>query len=222
MRNLILSLAVAAIPTLVLLQAASGGIHNLRKPTVTAARQQPHPATNSADPPGTINGAVTPQLIPDRVAYILLLRLIADRPDSERGVTRDYIRHVGLGRQDCLDCPETAISDDDIDALLITAKEFQRRVEVLDAQAQRIKDENWPNPSAETMARLAKLERQHDAISDEIIASLPRRLSAGGLIRLRQHVAQRMKRNIKIYAGAVTPPGQGGEGWQPIEHSHQH
>lgn len=50
------------------------------------------------DPPGTINGAINPELVPDRIAYTLLFRLISNRQtDEEKGRIRAYTCRGGLG-----------------------------------------------------------------------------------------------------------------------------
>jgi hypothetical protein len=61
--------------------------------------------------------------------------------------------------------------------LLIAATDFQQRVGTLDEQATRLKRQNRVNPSPAVTMQLAQLQRQKEIIADDIIASLPRRLS---------------------------------------------
>lgn len=160
--------------------------------------------TAHQQPSDVTDGDGNPELIPDRVAYSLLLRLIANRQTiDERGRIRSYIRGMGLGRQSCKGCPKPAGADEaeddrDIDALIALAEEFHRRVSVLDQQAKEIKLRARTAPEPQVMAQLAQLQRQKEAIVDEVIAALPARLSAGGLESTRRHVNGRVKARIKM------------------------
>ena len=142
-------------------------------------------SSNSASqvPVGVISGADNPQLIPDRVAYTMLFRLIANRQtEEEKNRIRAYIRQAGLGKQSCEKYPSTGIGDADIDGLVAAAEEFQRRVGVLDLQAKEIRNNNKNSPSAEAVSHLKQLQEQKEKITDEIIASLGKYLSAEGEI----------------------------------------
>jgi hypothetical protein len=169
------------------------------------------------DNPGTINGAVNPELIPDQAAYSVLFRFIANRQtDDEKSRIRAYIRQMGLGDQKCRSCPlSSEPSDKDIDALIAAAEVFQQRVGVLDRQVKEIKDRNWPNPSKEVMAQLTVLQRQKEVIVTEIVASLPGKLSADALEKVHRHTNERIKRKMKIVPGPANPPG--GPGWRTHE-----
>ena len=172
------------------------------------------------DSPGTINGAVNPTMIPDEAAYSVLFRLITNRQtDAEKSRIRAYIRQMGLGDQKCRSCPfSSESSDKDIDSLIAAAEVFQQRVGILDRQVKEIKDRNWPNPSKEVMAHLALLQQQKEVIVTEIIASLPSRLSADALDKVRRHTNERIKRKMKIVPDPTNPPG--GPGWQKHKPSH--
>ena len=174
------------------------------------------------DPIGTIDGARNPELIPDHMAYMAILRMLANRQtEEERHSIRTYVRQVmGLGNQDwCRGCRESfGPGDGDIDALLAAAEEFNVGVSALDEQAMSIKDANWPNPSPEIMARLTELDLKRDVLIKQIAISLPLRLSKGGMARVQQHIAGYVKRNIKLTPAPATPPG--GHGWQREEGHH--
>lgn len=180
----------------------------------SAARQE------HVDPPGTINGALNPELISDKVAYSMLFRLVADRPtQEEQNSIRSYLRQAGLGCQTCGATP-TGAEEAEIEAIIAAAEEFHRRVSLLDNQADEIKNRTWPNPSAEVMMQLRQLDAQYEAIVTETIASLPARLGASGIRKLQRHVSEGMKRKIKVSPGPSTPPG--GPEWQYPLPNHQH
>lgn len=135
---------------------------------------------------GVVDGAVNPGLIPDRVAYSLLFRLIANRhTEIEKARIRAYIRQIG-------------ITDSDSERLMAAAEEFQQRVGLLDAQAKQIKLNSGRSPGSEVRGQLVPLQRQKDAIVDEIAASLVSRLTGDGMNRVRLHIGERVKRHVKF------------------------
>lgn len=171
--------------------------------SVPAGGKQLKQREQRPDPPGTINGAVNPELIPDRTAYVLLLRFLAGRHTEEEKISMKYY----LRR----DRPN--LSDEDIDSLLVAADEFVARVSVLDRQAKEIKDRHWPNPPAHVMATLRQMQSQKELIADQVISSLPGRLSDRGRSHVRAFVNERVKPRTKITEPAQSPPG--GPEWKP-------
>jgi hypothetical protein len=143
---------------------------------------------------GLINGEVTPELIPDHVAYGLVFRLLSDRnTDEEKTRARSYLRMV-FGCDDCSE-RERLVSEKHINAFLAVAHAFEERVGVLDRRAQEI----WQvNPSPEVLAELNVLQQQKEIIVAELISSLPARLGPNGARRLHQHITDRVKRKTKI------------------------
>jgi len=132
-----------------------------------------------------IDGATHPELIPDRTAYSVLFRLIANRrTPEERSRIRAYIRQIGF-------------TDVDVDALIALANEFHERVSPLDAEAKQIKSGNRGIATPELRTQLLQLQRQKEAIVDHLVVSLPDRLSPDGVNQLRQHVTGRVKRRLK-------------------------
>lgn len=199
-RSILLTLAVTVIATIGIAIGASkpisGGNKTSLKPASLATLQDGH---------GTIDGAKNPELIPDRTAYTLLFRLIANRQtDEEKNRIRAYIRQMGLGNGECQSCSKAekaqAKGDDkDIDALIAAAEEFEQRVGVLDDRAVEIKHNRLiTNP--ERAAQLSGLQQQKEAIVDEIIASFPQHMSAVGREKMRQHVNEHVKRKVKMDA----------------------
>lgn len=99
--------------------------------------------TAQQDTPDTIDGAKNPEMIPDRIAYALLLRLIANRQtEEEKGRIRAYIRQMGIGKPCCGQNPSAGTKDTDVDALIAVAEEFQQHIATLDQQAKEIRDKN--------------------------------------------------------------------------------
>jgi acetylornithine deacetylase/succinyl-diaminopimelate desuccinylase-like protein len=163
------------------------------------------PATSTAaalqeeqDPPGIVNGAHNPDLIPDRVAYSLIFRLISEHQgEAEKENIRAYIRHLGLGKQGCKKCLLPS-EEADVDALIAAANEFKQRVGTLDTQAGELRSRHRENLPPTVKGQLTQLQRRKDAIVAEIVASLPKRLSANGHQRLRERVRERVKSRVKM------------------------
>lgn len=94
-------------------------------PTAASIAEQPL-ATAVSDPPGTVNGAKNPELVPDNVAYSLFFGFLAGRQgsESEKNSMRDYFK-------------QTALDGVDVDALLAAADEFQQRMDAAPDYARR-------------------------------------------------------------------------------------
>lgn len=185
---------------------------NLRRSTKNAPNESttvaPEVSINkapqrSADELGVINGAKNPDLIPDHVAFSLLFRVISgDQSAEAKQRMRHYVRQMGLGDQTCYACngqkpPKDKGKDQEIDAFIAAADEFQQQVGVLDQQAAEIKKRGWP-PSPEAMTELTRLQQQKEAITREIVASLPRRLGTEGSNNVWKHVNERVKKKVRI------------------------
>lgn len=179
--------------------------------------------TRPTDPPGTLDGSKNPDAIPDVVAYSLLFRFVSGRQGAELKVIRSYIRHMGLGRQSSGRCPlasepghqcsqpSVGVGDNDIEALLSVADDVRQHVNALDQRVKDIKDRTWPYPGNEVRLELAELQRQKEAIVTEAASSLQKKLSPGGLERLRKYVRQRVKKGTKILPEVGLP---GGPDWR--------
>jgi hypothetical protein len=152
------------------------------------------------DPTGTIDGAKNPELISDIAAYSVVFRLLANRQtEDEKSRAKSYLTYAGL---------EGA----DIEAFLTVSSKFQERVAILDSQVKNIKDHNWPNPSVEIMTRLSQLQQEKEALVAEVTASLPSRLSVGGLDKMRLHINRTVKPRMKVFMKPTTPPH--GQEWR--------
>ncbi|HEX7720663.1 MAG TPA: hypothetical protein VF397_00800 [Pyrinomonadaceae bacterium] len=133
-----------------------------------------------------IDGATNPELIPDRVAYSIFFRLIANSRTPEKKLhIRSYIRQIGL-------------SEADRNGLLAAADEFYQRVNPLDEEAKQIKAGNSGSVNDAVRARLQQLKQQKDAVIDHLVVRLPIRVSQEGTSLLRQHISEHIKRGIKL------------------------
>ena len=85
MRKPIILLASIAISAAVVLSGTltrkGAGHEKHGTPRVTTGNE----SQTSKDPPGTIDGSFTPQLIPDVVAYELFFNFFSNRAPNERG-----------------------------------------------------------------------------------------------------------------------------------------
>jgi len=163
------------------------------KNTTTKTTQN---ASAKQDHPGTIDGKVNPELIPDHIAYTLVFRTIAlhQNTDFEKRRSRAWAKSVGL-------------DDAGADKLLAAANEFHMRVSVLDNQVKEIKNRSWPNPGAQVMAQLTDLQEKKEAIVAEIVSSLPTRLGSEWAGKLHNHINSDVKRKMKHLPSAATTPG---------------
>ncbi|CAN5455165.1 hypothetical protein BH20ACI1_BH20ACI1_16300 [soil metagenome] len=148
-----------------------------------------------------ISGNQDSQTISDLAAFTLLFRFIAGNQDEEaKRHIRSYIKQIGLGK--CKTCSTDANKDrgteQDLNALIEAADDFQSRVSVLDQQASEIKRNNQPSP--DVTAKLKQLQFQKEAIVTEIAASLPLKLTKAGMDKVKTHITERVKKNSTVQA----------------------
>jgi hypothetical protein len=146
-------------------------------------------ATGATKPP-VIDGAQRPGMIPDRVAYALMLRLISSPKSApEKRHVSAYVDQIGFD------------SDADVNALLGAAASYQQRIGVVDAKVNVIKEQEARSGSGRSLATqntLLQLRAQSDSIADDTISYLSSKLSKDGLIKLRRFVDTRVKTRIKL------------------------
>jgi hypothetical protein len=147
---------------------------------------QPPPAA-AADAPGTIDGAKNPELIPDDVAYRLVLLGIAEpenATDAQKARFQAKIAYAGL-------------NEDDTVALLVILGAFQKQLDALQAQAEQILARD-PLPLAGTpdYQQLVELSKQRQPVFAEAMSALPARLSVDGATKLQAYV-ENEKRGMK-------------------------
>lgn len=156
-----------------------------------------------------IDGATNPEMISDRIAYLMFFQLISEHLKTNE--VKDRQRLEGYFDM-------TTLERADRDALINAATLLRQSTAPLAHQAKEIKDRNFPNPSPQVMQQLTALQRQREAITDESTATLPNRLSLKGLQKLRRFINEHVKRKVKILPPAPLP---GGAGWRqpPANHN---
>jgi hypothetical protein len=162
--------------------------------------------------PGTIDGAKNPELIPDKVAYSILFRLIADRKTpEEKARIESYIRTMlNIGCKSCgLLVENGKVQNEaqpgrnaeqeqtDINAVIATAEEFNQQVVMLDNQAKDIKEHRRDNPQI-AVGRLTALQAQKDTLVENKAAALINRLGLVSKGKLQSFVNEKLKQKIKI------------------------
>jgi hypothetical protein len=145
------------------------------------------PPAGQSDPPGTIDGSKNPELIPDTVAYRLVLLAIAE-PENATDAQKARFRAKIAGAR---------LSEDDIQMLLGILGTFQNQMDALTAQANQILVRD-PLPFAGTpdYQSLTGLSKQRESIFNQAMSAVAARLSADGVARLQAYV-ESAKRGMK-------------------------
>lgn len=155
----------------------------------TSSTTNLEPQATMPDPPGTIDGAKNPELIPDDVAYRVLLLAIAEPEDAspeQKARARAKIVRAQL-------------SEDDEVLFLTMATQYKTQIDSLAAQAAQITNGiALVHPDSVQGRQLSQLGRQQDQVLVNTIAALKSRLSVGGSEKLDAHV-QSIKRKMKLY-----------------------
>ena len=148
-------------------------------------------SNTNPDPAGTVDGAKTPELIPDHTAYLLIFRAIAEPEDAnefQKARARAKIIRAGLDENDTL-------------AFLNAVTGFQRQLEKLDAEAAKIYERipfPYPgHPNTSDWQKLVELDKKKELLITSTITLLSARLSAEGMRKLHAFV-QEEKRGMKI------------------------
>lgn len=154
------------------------------------------------DPTGTIDGATQPDMVPDRVAYSLLFRFLSGRnTEDEKNRARAYVRMI-FGCKDCRTEKETpeqkAAAQAEVEAFLSIAADFEKHVSALDRQARETKGPVGAKPDVEARKKLGQLKKQKDSFVDGLVASLPSRLGASAVAKLRRYMKEEFKQKVKI------------------------
>lgn len=154
----------------------------------TEAAPYPSPQVPSG-PPGLIDGAETPELIPDETALNLVLLAIAEPENTtaqQVALARSKIAPATLHEQDTL-------------AFLSIATAFRKERLNLDAQAsvihQRIRSIGSP---ASDFQKLADLNDQREQLLKDNLSALQSSLSPDGVKKLQAYIS-REKRGMKIF-----------------------
>ncbi len=139
----------------------------------------------------TTTGGQNPELIPDRVAYMLVFRLLSShKNDAERKRLRGYVQQ-NLGITD----------NNEIEAVFELANDFKQRTLPIDNQINSIKERYHPTHSSfnnDDRKKLEKLKKDKDKIVDDLVADIPRRLNQNSKDKLNRNLQERVKQKIKI------------------------
>lgn len=153
-----------------------------------------------ADPPGTIDGAKTPELISDETALALLLRAL-NEPDQatefEKKRSRALARSAGLG-------------EPDTENLLRLARKFNSEVAVLDGKASQVHAKRAVqaavagrpllavDPSSEDGKALSSLNEDRKQAIGSMLLELQLTTSLAGVNEFTEYL-QTIKRKMKIF-----------------------
>lgn len=155
-------------------------LFNVKNPSVDSHRNRIFDSNN-------------PQIISDRVAYTMVLRLLSSHGNDSAKIKRlrGYIEQ-NLGIND----------PSDILAVFRLAVDFKQRNKPLDNQVNTIKERyhtlGHPMISQADQQRLDRLKQDKEKVIDDLIADIPRRMSANGKNRLNQNVQERVKSKVRM------------------------
>jgi hypothetical protein len=151
-----------------------------------ASTDQTAPVT--ADPPGTIDGAKTPDLIPDDVALRMIVLAVAeptDASDEAKERARAKIAPIGF-------------SEEDAAAFLNLLAEYQDQVDAVDKQVAEVYERTpIPDPASTVYKQLLDLGKQKDRLTNDNVAAIPAKLSQDGLLMLSAYLPE-AKKGMKI------------------------
>jgi len=149
-----------------------------------------------ADPPGTIDGAKNPEMMPDEVAYGLVFLAVAEPMQStpeQEARPRAKIGRAGMSKLDT-------------EAFLHTVNEYKNKLDALGAQVDEVYRRNpFPHPASTDWQKLADLDRQRQQLTAGTVSALPARLSSDGMRKLYDYL-QQAKQGMKIIPESITDP----------------
>lgn len=153
-----------------------------------AAKTRGIATSQQKDPAGTVDGSVTPSAIPNHIAYEMFFNSLI--PPKELGINAEGAVRAKL--------QQIGLSDSDQGALRFLAGEFKTRLNSLDNQVNAMRAENLQATSPATLARLGELQKQKQAMVEEMMGSIGQKISADGNAKIAQHIDDYVKRRIKI------------------------
>jgi hypothetical protein len=153
-------------------------------------------AAIAPDPPGTIDGAKNPEMIPDGVALRMIVLAVAEptnAPEEQKERARAKIASIGL-------------SDEDAAAYLALLAQFQDEVDAMDKQVVEIYQRTpIPDPASTVYEELVDLGKRKDQLANDAVAAtaIPAKLNEDGLARLSAFLPQ-AKKGMKIIPDTST------------------
>lgn len=185
-------LAMAFIALALVTRPASPQSDSTQTQATTTSQPAAAPKT---DPPGTIDGAKNPELIPDEVALRMIVLAVAesaDAPPEAKARARAKLNPIGL-------------SDEDATAVLDLLADYQSQADAVGQQeAAVLLSAPMPHPDSTAYKQLVDLGKQKNDLVTSAVAALPMKLSAEGRQKLAAFLPQ-AKRGMKIIP---TPPMQ--------------
>lgn len=158
---------------------------------VFLANNQLPPSKTHPEPPGTINGAEKPELIPTEIAYSFFLRTISCTDDDpELYKTKCYLaqKAVGLDPDDATNLPSQMAG-------------FHDQISALDDQIFRL---SRSADAKDKTQRDVLVEQRHNLVQTKV-ANLRQRLSVAGRQKFDAHI-EKLKTKIK-FIPKITPEG---------------
>jgi hypothetical protein len=155
-------------------------MHNHNAPDGLKTPQRPVTVHRESGP--FIDGAQTPELIPDDVAYSLFLRMLSARDQNPRALARQrsYLKHVlrGADAIEGSSDPGTMQTNADVETLLRFEESYEARLRTLDTSGGSKSDEV--------------------ALVAEIVGTMPYLLGQRLATKIDRYVKKQFKRNVKI------------------------
>lgn len=143
--------------------------------------------TITSDTPPSVDGAKTPELVPDDVAYrhFIMAAAAPDNPTSEEASRRaGYVARLGL-------------SADDRGRALSALRSVRDNLDALKRE-QALLTDNSPESRAARMV----IKNKKDAILKDAVTRLRSSVSAEGSNRVHTFVLEHVKRHVRIYGDA--------------------
>jgi hypothetical protein len=141
------------------------------------------------DPPGTIDGAKNPELIPDQLAYKMMLMALSVPPnatDQQKRRQQARLERIHL-------------SADDAKALLGLAAQFREGKSSIDTQVSEIHKRNFmPHPDSTDWEGLKGLRSREIQLLLDTTARIPQLLTERGVSNVSADLLN-VKRHIKIF-----------------------
>jgi len=154
--------------------------------TVTTAEQI---SAIPPDPPGTIDGARNPELIPDAVALRMIVLAVAepaDATEAQKERARAKLRPIRL-------------SENDATTFIELLAEFRAQADALDEQVSEIYVRApIPHPASTDHRQLVELANKKNQLVSDTVAAIPARLSEDGLVKLGSYLPE-AKKGMKMF-----------------------
>lgn len=140
------------------------------------------------DVAGTVDGSVTPEAIPDHVAYEFFFSSLL--PRKELGDRADGPVLAKLQQLD--------VAESDQGTLRSIASEFKSGIATINNQVDALRKQNLQPEAPALLSKVADIQRQKQAMIEGLRDSITQRLSTEGSAKITQHINEYVKRRVKI------------------------